>query len=102
MDPFNALSTTATARKIPPLKEVSPAKVMLCAFIASTDLHKDLDATKEVTRGACAPSVKMVSQPWFWANRSPVMRANHHQRAKVPPALEAVEHAQFVIFPLVR
>jgi hypothetical protein len=63
MDPFNALSTTAAARTIPPLKEASPAKVMLCSLITSTDLQKDLDAAKEVTGGASAPSVKMVSRP---------------------------------------
>jgi hypothetical protein len=59
MDPFNALSTTAAARRIPPLKEASSAKVMSCALIASVDLQKDLDATKEVTGGAGAPSAKM-------------------------------------------
>jgi hypothetical protein len=63
MDPFNALSTTAAARKIPPMKEASPTKVMSCALVASTDLQKDLDAIKEVTVGAGAPSVKMASRP---------------------------------------
>jgi hypothetical protein len=62
MDPFNALSTATTARKIPLLKEASPAKVMSCALVASTDLHKDLDAAKEVTEGAGAPSVQMVGR----------------------------------------
>jgi hypothetical protein len=62
MDPFNALSTTIAARKIPPLKEVSPAKVMSCALIALTDLQKDLDDAKEVIGGAGASSVKMASQ----------------------------------------
>jgi hypothetical protein len=38
MDPYNAQSTTAAARKIPPLKEASLAKVMSCALITSTDL----------------------------------------------------------------
>jgi hypothetical protein len=59
MDPFNALSTAAARRKIPPLKEASPAKVMLYAFVASTDLEMDLDATNEVTGGAGAPSAKI-------------------------------------------
>jgi hypothetical protein len=56
MHPFNALSTIVVARKIPPLKEAPPAKVMLSVLIASTDLEKDLDATREVTVGASAPS----------------------------------------------
>jgi hypothetical protein len=30
MDPFNALSTAAVARKVSLMKEASPAKVMLC------------------------------------------------------------------------
>jgi hypothetical protein len=59
IDPFNALSTAAAIRKIPPLKEASPAKVMSCVLIASTGLQKDLDATKEVTGGSGAPSAKM-------------------------------------------
>jgi hypothetical protein len=59
MDPINALSTAAAARKIPPLKEAPPAKVMSCALVASTDLEKGLDAMKKVTRGASAPSMKM-------------------------------------------
>jgi hypothetical protein len=92
-DPFNALSTTAAARKIPLLKEASPAKVMSCALIASTDLQKDLDVVKKVTGGAGVPSVKMADQPWFVANWSPVMRADHHQRAKVPPIPEVMERA---------
>jgi hypothetical protein len=59
MDPFNALSTATTARKIPPLKEAPPAKVMSCALVASIELEKDLDAAKQVTRGAGIPSTKM-------------------------------------------
>jgi hypothetical protein len=62
MDPFNALSIIAAARKIPPLKEASPTKVMSCALVTLTDLEKTLDATKEVTRGANTPSVKMAGQ----------------------------------------
>jgi hypothetical protein len=84
MDPFNALSTAAAARKIPPLKEAPLAKVMLCALVTSTDLEKTLDAVKEVTRGAVAPSAKMAGRPWLVANRSSVMRADHHQHGKVP------------------
>jgi hypothetical protein len=109
MNPFNALSIAATVRKILPLKEASPAKVMSCALIASIDIQKDLDATKEVTGGAGAPSTKMASRPanspgrpWFVANQSPVKRVDHHQRAKVPPVLEVMERAQLVVFPLVR
>jgi hypothetical protein len=44
MNPFNALSTAAAARKIPPLKEAPPAKVMSCALVALADVEKDLDA----------------------------------------------------------
>jgi hypothetical protein len=62
IDLFNALSTTAAARKISPLKEASPAKVMSCALVAMTDLEKDLDAAKEVTGGAGAPSMKMAGR----------------------------------------
>jgi hypothetical protein len=76
---------------LPPLKEASPAKVMLCALIASIDLQKDLDATKEVTGGASTPLAKMAGRPWFVVNRSLVMRADHHQHAKVPPVPEVVE-----------
>jgi hypothetical protein len=109
MDPFNALSTAAAARKIPPLKEASLAKVMLCALITSTDLQKDLDAAKEVTGGVGATSVKMAGRPanspgcqtWFVAIWPPVMGAGHHQRAKVPLVPEAVEHTWLVLFPLV-
>jgi hypothetical protein len=63
MDLFNALSTTATARRIPPLKEAPPTKVMSCALVTSTDLDKDLDAVKEVTGGAGTPSAKMAGPP---------------------------------------
>jgi hypothetical protein len=62
MDPFNALSIAAAARKIPQLKEAPPTKVMSCALVASTDLE-DLDAVREVTGGADVPSVKMVDRP---------------------------------------
>jgi hypothetical protein len=63
MDPFNALSTTVAARRIPPLKKASPTKVMSCTLVASTNLQKDLDASKEVTGGAGVPLVKMVGLP---------------------------------------
>jgi hypothetical protein len=47
-----------------------PAKVMSCTLVASTDLERALDATKEVTEGAGVPLVKMSSQlagqlPWI-------------------------------------
>jgi hypothetical protein len=63
MDPFNALSTATAARKIPPLKEAPPAKVMSCVLVASIDLEKDLDAAKQVTGGADTPSTKMANRP---------------------------------------
>jgi hypothetical protein len=67
MDPFNALSTVATARKIPPLKEALPTKVMSYALVALIDLEKTLDAVKEVIGGAGAPSAKMAG----WLTNSP-------------------------------
>jgi hypothetical protein len=94
-NPINALSIAAAARKIPPLKEASPAKVMSCKLIASIDLQKELDATKEVTGGADAPSTKMACRPWFVANQS-----HHHQHAKLPPVTEVVECARLVFYPL--
>jgi hypothetical protein len=99
MDPFNALSTTVAARKIPPMKEAPPAKVMSCALVASTDLEKDLDVVKEVLGGASMPLTKMASQPWFVANRALVMRVGHHKRAKVPLIPKAVEHSRLMLFP---
>jgi hypothetical protein len=63
MDPFNALSTAATARMIPPLRETPPAKVTSCMLVASTDLEKVLDTAKEVIEGADAPSATMGGQP---------------------------------------
>jgi hypothetical protein len=36
---------------------------MSCALVTSTDLEKDLDDAKEVTRGVDAPSTKMADQP---------------------------------------
>jgi hypothetical protein len=76
MDPFSALSTAAAARKIPPLKEASPAKVMSCALVASSDIEKDLDATEEVIGKAGAPSAKMVGQPANSSGR-PTMVCGH-------------------------
>jgi hypothetical protein len=61
MDPFNALSNAAATRKIPSLRDAPPAKVMSCALVASTDLERALDAVKEVTGGAGAPSTKMAN-----------------------------------------
>jgi hypothetical protein len=63
MDSFNALSTVAAIRNITPLKEASPAKVMSCDLVTLIDLEKDLDAAKEVTGGASAPSVKIAGRP---------------------------------------
>jgi hypothetical protein len=74
MDPFNALSTTAAARKIPPLREAPPTKVMSCALVTSTDLKRAFDAVKKVIRGAGTPSVKMADRPWFVAIRPPPSR----------------------------
>jgi hypothetical protein len=72
MDPFNALSTTVATRKIPLLKEAPPAKVMSCALVTSTDLEMDLDDTKEVTRGADTPSVKMAGRSaMVWGHSVP-------------------------------
>jgi hypothetical protein len=102
MDPFNALSTTAARRKIPPLKEAPLAKVMSCALVASTYLEKDLDAAKEVTRGAGMPSVKMAGRPWFVAIQPRVIRAGHHQRNKVPLVPKAMECTSLMLFPLIR
>jgi hypothetical protein len=110
MGPFNALSTAAAAKKIPPLKEAPPAKVMSCALVASTDLEKDLDAVKEVTRGVGAPSVKMVGRladspgqsAMVCGHLTPVMRAGHHQRAKIPFVPKVVERTRLMLFPLIR
>jgi hypothetical protein len=44
----------------------------------------------------------LASRPWFVATRLPVRMAGHHQRAKVPPIPEVVEHAQLMLFPLIR
>jgi hypothetical protein len=39
---------------------------------------------------------------WSFAPPPPVMRANHHQHAKVPLVPKAMECARFMLFPLVR
>jgi hypothetical protein len=44
----------------------------------------------------------LAGRPCFVANRSPVMRVNDHQRAKVLPVLVVMEHARLVLFPLIR
>jgi hypothetical protein len=75
---------------------------MPCALVTSTDREKDLDAAKEVTGGADAPSAKMAGRPLFVAIQPRVMRAGHHQCAKVPLVPEAVECARLVLFPLIR
>jgi hypothetical protein len=85
---------------------------MSCALVTSTNLKRDLDATKEVTRGAGAPSAKMVG----WPTNSPswpamvcghlppplVVRAGHHQHTKVPLVPEDMKCARFVLFPLIQ
>jgi hypothetical protein len=110
MDPFNALSTDAATRKIPPLKEVLHTKVMSCALVASIDLEKDLDDTKEVGEGVSVPLAKMVglsaNSPGWLAMvcgnaPPPVLRADHHQRTKVPLLPEVIEHTLLMLFPLV-
>jgi hypothetical protein len=84
------------------LKEASPTKVISCVLVTSTDLQKDLDASNEATGGVNVPSAKMAGQPWFVSNRPPVMRADHHQHAEVPPIPEVVECARLMLFPPVR
>jgi hypothetical protein len=76
-----------------------------CALVASKDLVRALDAAKEVTRGASAPSAKMAGRPWFVGIQPfppPIMRGSHHQHAKVPIMPEATERAWFILFPLVQ
>jgi hypothetical protein len=112
MDPYKALSTAVAVRKIAPLREAPTGKVMSCALIASTNLERALDAAKEVTRGAGMPLVKMASRPANYPSRPnmvcghspllPVMRAGHHQHAKVLLVPEAVERTRFMLFPLVQ
>jgi hypothetical protein len=99
MDPFNALSTATTARKIPSLQEAPPAKVMLCTLVMSRDLEKDLDATKEVNRGTNTPSAKMAMVCGHSTPRDEG-QASHHQRAKVPLVPEAMERAWLMVSPL--
>jgi hypothetical protein len=90
MDPFNALSTAAAVRKIPPLKEASPTKVMLCVLVTSTDLQNDLDAAKEVTGGADAPSVKMFDRATNSPGRSAMVCGQLVPRdeGRSPPACQ--------------
>jgi hypothetical protein len=52
-------------------------------------------------RWPASQSTPLAGQPWFVANQFPVMRAEHHQRAKVPPLPEVVEHARLMLFPLI-
>jgi hypothetical protein len=63
MGPINALSIAVATRKIPPLKEAPPTKVMSCALVALTNLERAFDVVKEVTGGADAPSAKMAGRP---------------------------------------
>jgi hypothetical protein len=61
MKSFNVISTAAAMRGIPSVKE-SPVKVASCTLVASSDLDKVLDVTKDITRGADAPMTKMGGQ----------------------------------------
>jgi hypothetical protein len=98
MDPFNALSTAAVARLIPPLREALPAKVVSCALVTSTDLGKALDAMKEVIGGASVPSVMMGSRPAKSAGQlatvggrlTPSRWVSHHLCARIPLLPRAV------------
>jgi hypothetical protein len=109
-DPFNALSTTTAVKKIPPLKEASPTKVMSCALIPSTYQQKDLDAAKEVTRGAGAPSANMAGRLANSPGRPAMVcgQSVPHGEGQSPPAChcspvpEVVECARLVLFPLVQ
>jgi hypothetical protein len=90
MDPFNALSTAAAVRKIPPLKEASPTKVMLCVLVTLTDLQKDLNAAKEVTGGADTPSAKMFDRAANSPGRSAMVcgQSAPHDEGRSPPACQ--------------
>jgi hypothetical protein len=90
MDPFNALSTAVAVRMIPPLREAPPAKVMPCVLVASPNLERALDATKEVTGGASVPSVKMAGRPANSMGR-PAMVCGHsapRDEGRSPPACQ--------------
>jgi hypothetical protein len=63
MDPFNDLSTAATVRMIPLLRQAPPTKFAPCALVASTGMEKALDAAKEVIRGVGTSSVTMAGWP---------------------------------------
>jgi hypothetical protein len=88
MDAFNDLSTAAAARKILPLKDMLPTKVMSCALVASTDLENDLDAAKEVIGGVGAPSVKMASRSANSPGRSDMVCCHSppYDEGRSPPA----------------
>jgi hypothetical protein len=62
MESFNVVSTVAAVRAITLLKE-SPTKVMSCTLVASSNLDKVFNVTKDVTRGAGGPPVKMGGRP---------------------------------------
>jgi hypothetical protein len=87
MDPFNAVSTAAAVRKIPPLKEALPTKVMSCALVVLTDLDKDLATAKEVAGGVGAPSVKMAGRPANSPGRSAMVCGHSAPRDEGRPSL---------------
>jgi hypothetical protein len=81
-------------------------------LVASTDLERVLDAAKEFTEGVGVPSVKMAGRPpnspgrlamdFHQSPPPPMMKATHHQHAKVPLVPEVVERTWFALFPLVQ
>jgi hypothetical protein len=73
---------------------------MLCALVTSTDLEKTFDVAK-ITGGVGTPLGKSTNRSWFVANRSPVIRADHHQCTKVPPIPEDLERTLLLLFPLI-
>jgi hypothetical protein len=80
----------------PTLKEASATKVLSCAFIASTDLYNDLDATKQVTGGAGTPSAKMASRPTNSPGR-PAMFCGQsvpHDDGRSPPVRQGSPYTQ--------
>jgi hypothetical protein len=111
MDPFNALSIAAATRMIPPLREAPPAKVVLCALVASTDLEKAIDAANELIGGAGVPSAMMGGWPSKSPSRpatvggrlTPYLRwVSRHLCANVLLLPRAMVRVMFVHFPLVR
>jgi hypothetical protein len=91
MDPFNALSSVATVRMIPPLREAPPAKVTSC--------------TKEAIGGAGMPSRMMGGRPTdhcWWMIDPPSRWVSRHLCARVPLLPRTVVRVLSMRFPLVR